>query len=151
MKKSVYQKVRKNEPGLYGSVLFPIMFAFILTFIGSRIVSMYAPGFHLLQIEDGIRVHHYTYGIFILAVSGYLALVLNGPRATFLIALLHGFGLGLAFDELGMWLKLEDNDIARWSYDGFNIIVGLSLLILTFKPGLRRIKSIFFGNSETPQ
>ena len=143
MKNTIYRKVRRNESGLYSSVLFPIMFAFILTFVGSRIISIVDPSLHLFSVDDGVRVHHYTYGIFILAVSGYLALTLNGPKATFLIALLHGFGLGLAFDELGMWLKLRDDDIARWSYDGFNIIIGLSLLILTFKPGIKRIKHVF--------
>ena len=143
MKTVVYRKVRRNESGLYASVLFPIMFAFILTFVGARIISSISPGFYLFEIENGIRVHHYTYGIFILAISGYLALVLNTPKATFLIALLHGFGLGLAFDELGMWLKLQDDDIARWSYDGVNIIIGLSLLILTFKPGIKRVKNVF--------
>ncbi len=143
MKKSIYRKVRRNEPGLYSSVLFPIMLAFILTFIGSRIISIIAPGLYLFEVDNGIRVHHYTYGIFILAASGYLALVFNSPKATFLVALLHGIGLGLAFDELGMWLKLNDGDIARWSYDGFNIVIGLFLLILTFKPGVKRIKYIF--------
>ncbi len=54
----------------------------------------------------------------------------------------------MAFDELGMWLKLRDDDIARWSYDGFNIIIGLSLLILTFKPGIKRIKQAFYNIDE---
>ncbi len=148
MKKTIYRKVSRKEAGLYSSVLFPIMFAFILTFVGSRIVSIVDPSFHLFDMDNGVRVHHYTYGIFILAVSGYLALTLNGPKATFLIALLHGFGLGLAFDELGMWLKLRDDDIARWSYDGFNIIIGLSLLILTFKPGIKRLKHVFSNIDE---
>ncbi len=143
MKKSLYRKVRRNEPGLYSSVLFPIMLAFILTFISSRIISIIDPTFYLFEIDNGVRIHHYAYGIFILAASGYLALVFNSPKATFLVALMHGIGLGLAFDELGMWLKLKDDDIARWSYDGFNIVIGLFLLILTFKPGIKRIKNIF--------
>ena len=143
MRVAIDHKVKQKEPGLYVAALFPIMFAFILTFIGSRLVSIFFPEFYLLE-ADGRRVHHFTYGIFILATSGYLALVFNGPKATFLIALLHGFGLGLAFDELGMWLKLREDDIARWSYDGFNIIIGLFLLILAFKPGIKRLKSVFF-------
>lgn len=149
MKSSIYKKVHNKEPGLYAAVLFPIIFAFLLTFVISRIVSHFAPGFYLLDI-GGVRVHHYTYGIFILAASGYLALVLNGPKATFLIALLHGLGLGFAFDELEMWIKLQDDDIARWSYDGFNIIVAVFLLILTFRPGIKRIKSIFWSQNNTP-
>jgi len=147
MRAAIDRKINKKEPGLYTAVLFPMMFAFILTFIGSRVISLIAPGFYLLE-TDGRRIHHFTYGIFILATSGYLALVFNSPRATFLVALLHGFGLGLSFDELGMWLKLRDDDIARWSYDGFNIIIGFSLLIMTFKPGIKRLKELFFHQNN---
>lgn len=147
MRSVIDRKMNQREPGLYTAVLFPMMFAFILTFIGSRVISLLAPEFYLLE-ADGRRVHHFTYGIFILAASGYLALVFNSTKATFLIALLHGFGLGLSFDELGMWLKLRDDDIARWSYDGFNIIIGFSLLIVAFKPGIKRLKELFFSQNK---
>jgi len=104
MKMAIHQKVENQQPGLYISLLFPIMAAFIITFAGSRVFSYFAPGFYFFEVEPGLRIHHFTYGFFILAGSGYLALIFNGPRAKYLISLLHGFGLGLAFDEFGMLL-----------------------------------------------
>lgn len=73
----------------------------------------------------------------VLAASGYLALVNNRPRDTYLISLLHGFGLGLAFDEFGMWLRLTDETAARFSYDGITILTGLFFLIISAEAGVK--------------
>ena len=139
MKRAISERVIYKEPGLYLYILFPISFAFLLTFLGARIFSHYRPDIYLAWF--GIHVHHFAYGFFVLAVAGYLALVFSGPRGKYLIALLHGFGLGLAFDEFGIWLHLSDEDPARWSYDGFLIIAGLITIILTAKPGIKMIRN----------
>lgn len=143
MRESIHRKVETGDPGLYVSLAFPILFAFVLTFIGSRLIGYLAPGFYL-EISPGLHVHHFTYGVFILFAAGYLGLTtVKQPRAKFWVAMLHGFGLGLAMDEFGMWLKLRDDEIARWSYDGFNITVGLFLFILTVKPGVKMLKRLW--------
>ena len=144
-KNIIRNKIEHSEAGLYFYLVFPIAFAFLLTFVGARIFSLLAPNFYLLDIALN-RVHHYVYGFFVLAVSGYLALIFNGPRAKYLISLLHGFGLGLAFDEFAFWLKLTDTDPARWSYDGFLIIMGLFFFIISAKKGFRMLKVLWpFG------
>ena len=142
MRESIHRKIEADEPGLYISIAFPILFAFIITFSASRIFSHLFPQFYL-PIAPGLHIHHFTYGMFILAASGYLALIIKDPRAKYWTALLHGFGLGLAMDEFGMWLRLRDDNIVRWSYDGFNITIGIFLLILTVKPGFRLIKKLW--------
>lgn len=150
MRESIHQKVESNDPGLYISLVFPILFAFILTFIGSRLIA-YLITYGIMpeiyyQPSPGLHVHHFTYGVFILFLAGYLGLSVKQARAKFWVALLLGFGLGLAMDEFGMWLKLRDDEIARWSYDGFNITIGVFLFILTFKPGVRMLKRLWpFG------
>jgi hypothetical protein len=68
------------------------------------------------------------YGIFMITLAGYCALVLKGPRATFWIALLYGWGAGFTFDELGMWLNSSINPRLRWG-DGGLAIGFLGLLI----------------------
>lgn len=140
--RALREMVRHREPGLYVKLLFPISFAFLLTFGISRIISLIAPGLYI-PWAPGLRVHHYAYGFFVLAASGYLALIFDGPRGRYLISLLHGFGLGLAFDEFGIWLNLNDGDPARWSYDGFMIIIGLILLILSARAGFNMLYSLW--------
>lgn len=144
MRESVYRKVETKDPGLYISMAFPVLFSFVLTFIGSRAIGYLItygiiPEIYL-EPSPGLHVHHFTYGVFTLFAAGFLALIVDQARAKFWIAMLHGFGLGLAMDEFGMWLHLRDDDVVRWSYDGLNITIALFLLIFTLKPGVKMLK-----------
>ena len=131
IRRSIKKKVETGDPSLYISLAFPILFTFVLTFAVSRIISHLWPQI-FFQPSVGLHVHHYTYGIFILAAAGYIALAIKSARARFWTAMLLGIGLGLAMDEFGMWLRLNDDDLARWSYDGFNITIGLFLFVICF-------------------
>lgn len=142
MKENIREKIIHHEPGLYVAIIFPIAIAFILTFVVARLLSHLAPNL-FLELSSGLHVHHFTYGFFILAVAGYMALVFNGPRAKYLIALLFGMGLGLAFDEFGMWLRLRDDDPVRWSYDGFNVVIGVIFLVISARSGVRFIRFLW--------
>lgn len=142
MREKIHQKVLNQEPGLYLALIFPVAVTFSLTFAGSRFLSHFVPQFYL-EWSPGLRVHHFTYGFFVLAAAGYLALIFNGPRAKYLIALLFGFGLGMAFDEFGMWLRLRDDDPVRWSFDGFNIIASSLFVIFSAQPGVKLLKKLW--------
>lgn len=141
-KNIILEKIERSEAGLYFYLVFPIAFAFLITFMLTRIFNLIAPDFYLFGLPVG-HIHHFTYGFFILAVSGYMALIFDGPRAKYLISLLHGFGLGLAFDEFGLWLNLRDDNLTRWNYDGFLIIVGFFFLILSANRGLKTLKILW--------
>ena len=122
------------------------IFTFVLTTMIARMVSLYWPRFHL-DIYPGVRVHHYVYGIFLLTVSGYLALLFKGPRATAWIACLYGLGVGLTFDEFGFWMNLNGGRGVRWHTGGLALI-GALFFVSVAVPGiyskLRRM-----GNSES--
>lgn len=147
MRESVHRKIETGDPSLYISLAFPILVAFIITFIVSRIIG-YLITYGVIpeiywQPSPGLHVHHFTYGVFILFIAGYLGMIVRDPKVKFWIAMLLGLGLGLAMDEFGMWLRLNDDNIVRWSYDGFNITIGLFLFILTAKPGFRMLKRLW--------
>jgi len=95
---------------------------FVLTIAIARTVSLYWPRFHL-DIYPGVRVHHYVYGIFFLTISGYLALLFKGSRATAWIACLYGLGVGLTFDEFGFWINLNGGRGVRWHTGGLALIM----------------------------
>ncbi len=144
-KNIIHEKIERSEAGLYFYLVFPIAFSFLLTFGIARLISYWNPGLTISFIEN-YRIHHFVYGFFVLAISGYLALIHNGPRARYLIALLYGLGLGLAFDEFAFWIRLTDDDPARWSYDGFLIIIGLFFLILSASRGVKMLRFLWpFG------
>jgi len=143
MSASIHRRVENGEPGLYIYLIFPILVFFLLTFVGSRIISYTIPQVYL-ELSPGLHIHHFTYGFFVLAAAGYLALIFSGPRAKYYIASLFGIGLGLAFDEFAMWIRLSDEDPARWSYDGFTIVILVFLTIILIKPGIRTMKRVIF-------
>jgi hypothetical protein len=105
-----------------------IAFAFILTAVGARVFSLVLPGVHWEPVP-GMHIHHYVYGIFILAIAGYLAMIFKGARATSWIALLYGLGIGLTFDEIGMWLNPSFQRGTRWNMGGLEFVIIVLALV----------------------
>src|SRR3989338_538871 len=141
-KNIIRDKIEHSEAGLYFYLVFPIAFAFLLTFMIARIMNTLAPDFWLVNLAVG-HVHHFAYGIFVLALSGYFALIFNGPRGKYLVALLHGLGLGLTFDEYWFWIKLSESNLDRWSYDGLLIVLGFFFLIISARRGLKMLQVLW--------
>ena len=113
-------------------VSFIVLVSFLATFVFVRIyVIMATSGI----IEDpyiyirGYHIHHLNYGIFIMAIAGFMALVFQKEQQRLKIGALYGLGLALTFDEFGMWLRLEDDYWVRISYDAIIII---SLIFISF-------------------
>lgn len=113
-----------------------VAFAFALTVVAARSVSYFNPGFHFNYGE--IHIHHYVYGIFIMSVAGYLALVFKGPRATFWVALLYGWGLGFIFDEMGMWFNSSTDPTLRWDYGGVMLSAAALMVIAAYSIASKR-------------
>ncbi len=102
-------------------VTFWVLTTFLPAILLARLLVYTAP--QLFLNVDGTHVHHLTYGIILLTIAGYAALVVRNPRWRLWIAALYGVGLALAFDEFGMWLRLQDNYWVRQSYDAVLIIL----------------------------
>lgn len=115
-------------------VSFLILFSFLTAFIIARIYALVAAP---VLIYRDTHIHHLNFGIFILAISGFLSFYFSHSRWRNKIIFLYGFGLGLTFDEFGMWLHLEDDYWTRVSYDA---IVIISVVLLN---------AIFFGSRWT--
>src|SRR5215510_11442479 len=99
-----------------------IAVAFILTAAGARLFSLVLPQVHWEPVP-GMHIHHYVYGVFILAIAGYLAMIFKTDRATSWIALLYGLGVGLTFDEFGMWLNPPFQRGTRWNAGGLEFVI----------------------------
>jgi hypothetical protein len=142
--KEIEEAVISKRSSLMQALLFPISFTFLLTFTLSRIVNYTWPTMYF-QATPTLHIHHFTYGIIILAAAGFLSLLFSGPRGKFWIAMLYGTGLGFAFDEFAMWLRLDETDPVRWDYDGFVIIAGIFLMLFTIPQGLHFIRRLLYG------
>ena len=111
-----------------------VLAAFIFTFVMARILVIFimagklppALFFHV----KGTHVHHLNYGIFLLSFSG-AALLFAQPKGKWLtlVAVIYGIGLGLTFDEFGMWLHLGGGYWQRASFDAITVIAAVLALI----------------------
>ena len=116
-----------------------VLLSFLLTFVAARVVSFAMraqrmSGFYLHV--HGTHVHHLNYGIFLLAgVGAYL--LFHPGRAAPGAAVTYGIGLGLTFDEFGMWLHLGGDYWQRASYDAV-IVLAAVLALASFAPPLQQ-------------
>ncbi len=120
-----------------------VLAAFVLTFIVARMLvylmsSQAIPD--LFLYVGGTHVHHLNYGIFLLSGVGAF-LIFRRPAGRWMIAAagVYGIGLGLTFDEFGMWLHLGGSYWQRASFDAVVVIASL-LGLVAVAPSLRRFR-----------
>lgn len=112
-----------------------VLLSLMLTFITARLVSIlmmlpHVPDIYLHVHET--HIHHLNYGIFLLAGVGAFLLFSPGPP-TPAAAVIYGIGLGLTFDEFGMWLHLNGDYWQRASFDAV-IVLAAALGLAGFAP-----------------
>jgi glucan phosphoethanolaminetransferase (alkaline phosphatase superfamily) len=111
---------------------FLILISFLSTFALSRLTTYLFP--NLFLSINNTHVHHFAYGIILLALTNLILLTQPRSRPTRLkMSLVYGFSLGLAFDEFLMWIQLEDNYWDRGIPDAIIIITLILLNIVYFE------------------
>lgn len=119
--------VRHLKPKTGKEIPFIILISFLGTFIASRSIVTIFPDI-FLQIKN-VHIHHFSYGIILLALSNlYLLLQPRSDKTRLKFSIIYGIALGLAFDEFGMWIDLEEN--AYWSRQSYDAIMIVSLFLL---------------------
>jgi len=147
-KMTAKEKIQK-KPNL--SIL--AMVSFIASFIIARIFTTLNP--NIVLIGGGFHIHHFWYGLAMLAIGGWLGISYQSERIDRLAAILFGAGGGLIGDEIGLLLTLED----YWSEITYTFVIIFltfaSMLILLrkyseiirleFTEFLRSNASLYFG------
>src|SRR3989338_4202984 len=81
---------------------FLIFITFLITFFIARAFVYIFPGANLIIFQ--YHIHHFYYGIILLAISNYISLISSNERLLRCCSILLGIGLGLIADELGILL-----------------------------------------------
>ena len=116
-----------------------VLLSLLVTFVLARLVTILITLHRMPNIYFHVRdthVHHLNYGIVLLAGVGAYLLFSPGPAAP-AAALVYGIGLGLTFDEFGMWLHLNGDYWQRASFDAIVVLVA-ALGLAAFAPPVRR-------------
>lgn len=120
-----------------------VLVVFVLTFIASRIVVLLIMTQTIPDLflhVGGTHIHHLNYGIFLLSgVGAYLIFAKPGGRKLTAAATFYAIGLGLTFDEFGMWLHLGGGYWQRASYDAVVLIAAL-LGAFVAAPSIKRFR-----------
>jgi hypothetical protein len=109
---------------------FWILVGFLPTFVMARIIVKSKP--ELFLSINGVHVHHFTYGIFVLSTVGFVSIVWPQLRLHRLLAVLYGVGLALLFDEFGMWLHLTANYSLKLSADAMFALLTFLIVAVYF-------------------
>jgi len=128
---SVYREIISDQKT---EATFWVLLGFGPALALSRLTVHLAPS--LFLSVHSAHVHHFTYGIIILAVAGYLALVAPG-RVKHWVEWLYGVGLALAFDEFGTWLHLTNNYNLDLSED-VTVFILLFLIVVVYSADIAR-------------
>ncbi|WP_032366007.1 hypothetical protein [Rhodococcoides fascians] len=111
---------RQIDPARRGIVL--AWLAFTVTFGGARLITW------LIQIDTsnvgdisagGVHLHHYLWGILLLAAVAVFGLVDRSPRTRSWMGAVLGVALGLIVDEAALLITLED---VYWHSEGWSSI-----------------------------
>ena len=76
--------------------------SFIFAFIAARTFTTFFPS--TVLINSGIHIHHFWFGIALVAVGGWLGISYNDEETSRIASILYGAGGGLIVDEVGLLL-----------------------------------------------
>jgi polyferredoxin len=134
------RRLRDTDPTRHGLIL--AWWGFTITFGGIRLLTW------LIKIDvagvgdvssGGVHLHHYIWGIVIVAVVGALGLVERSPSWRRWLGAAYGVGLALIVDEAALLVQFRD---VYWSTSGTTsvaaavVIIGVvgSVLVVTRSP-----------------
>ncbi|HJX24223.1 MAG TPA: hypothetical protein VJ574_07480 [Candidatus Bathyarchaeia archaeon] len=127
--------------------------SFISSFLVARAFTTLNPNYVL--IGGGFHIHHFWYGLAMLAVGGWLGISYHSERIDRVAAILFGVGGGLIGDEVGLLLTLGDywTEITYTLIIVFLALASISILIFRYLDSirdefarfLRSHRSLYFG------
>jgi len=123
-----------NARPLARLVLLSLTLTFVLARLVSILIALHRMPNIFFHVHD-THVHHLNYGIFLLAGVGAYLLFSSGPAGP-AAAVVYGIGLGLTFDEFGMWLHLNGDYWQRASFDAIVVLIA-ALGLAGFAPPIR--------------
>ena len=101
-------------------------------------------------ITSGYHIHHFWYGIILLAIGGWIGISYNEPRIDKIAAVIFGAGGGLIGDEVGILLALEEHNYwAGISYTFVVILLVLASILVLVNKYSRSILRDFAGFSRS--
>jgi hypothetical protein len=112
--------------------------SFIASFGIARIFTSKYPE-KVLTLGPSYHIHHFWYGLAMLAIGGWLGISYERPRLTRLAAILFGAGGGLIGDEVGLLLTMGnyETEITYTLVITFLAIASMLILLNRYSKAIR--------------
>jgi hypothetical protein len=124
------------------------LIAFASSFAAARAFTTLSPRTTILT--SGYHIHHFWYGIILLAIGGWIGISYNEPRIDKIAAVIFGAGGGLIADEVGILIAFEEHNYwAGISYTFVIILLALASIMVLVNKYSRAILRDFAGFSRS--
>ena len=117
--------------------------SFIASFLVARAFTILRP--HTILKIGGYHIHHFWYGIALLAIGGWLGISYKSERISRLAAIFYGAGGGIYGDEVGLQLTPTGNYWTGITYTLIIIFLAIVLLLALFFRYSKVIAAEFAG------
>jgi hypothetical protein len=105
------------------------LLSFIFSFIAARLFTTSFPS--IVLINNGIHIHHFWFGIILVAIGGWLGISYNDKEIDRVAAILYGAGGGLIVDEVGLLLTF-DNYWTGLTYSFLIVFLAIIIILMFF-------------------
>lgn len=92
--------MKRFQPRVHFAVL--ALVSFMVSFAVARSFTYFYPD--VVLVSGGLHIHHFWFGLVLLAIGGWLGISYNQKEIDMLAAIIYGVGGGLIADELGLLL-----------------------------------------------
>lgn len=99
--------------------------SFVASFIIARIFTTLDP--NTVLISGGLHIHHFWFGLALLAIGGWLGISYDDKQINRLAAILFGVGGGLIGDEVGLLLTFGN----YWTGITYTLVIMFLALVST--------------------
>lgn len=117
---------REERPMRRANLSLLALISFVASFAIARVFTTISPD--VVLVGNGLHVHHFWFGIIMLAIGGWLGISYSGERIDRLAAVIYGAGGGLIGDEVGLLLTFGN----YWTDLTYTILVIFLAFTLTF-------------------
>ncbi len=139
------RKLEKLEKASKPNLSFIMLSSFLASFAVARVFTAFFPSTTLVIQE--IHVHHFWYGLALLAIGGWLGINYRDDHTDRLAAIIFGIGGGLVGDEIGLLLTFG-NYYSELTYTFIIALLTFSIMTTLFKRHGKTIITELYGYSR---
>jgi uncharacterized membrane protein len=138
--------MKKLDKAAKPNLSFIMLASFLASFAVARVFTGFFPS--TMLVVQNIHVHHFWFGLALLAVGGWLGINYRDDEIERLAAIIFGVGGGLVGDEIGLLLTFG-NYYSELTYTFIIALLAFSFMATLFRRHGKTIVTELYGFSRS--